>query len=83
MYLYVDNGEWIESEVLDPKTKGYSIKNGQYVMIKDYLGDEPYTMLREHKKLYPADYSSRPKKPTPNTNTTGVVMHSQTLASND
>jgi|GEM_PF-833387 len=82
MYLYVENGEWVESEVLEPKTKGYSLKNGQYVMIKDYLGDEPYAMLSEHKKLYPADYSSRPKKPAPKAVPT-VIQSSHTLASND
>jgi hypothetical protein len=81
MYLYVENGEWIESEQLDPKTKGYSLKNGQYVMIKDYLGDEPYTMLGEHKKLYPADYSSRPKKPV--AKDAEPMIHARSLASND
>jgi len=80
MYLYVENGEWVESEVLEPKNRGYSLKNGQYVMIKNYAGDEPYTLLNEHKKQYPADYSSRPKKPTPKTE--AVVMNSS-LASND
>ena len=81
MYLYVEDGEWIESEVLEPKSRGYSLKNGAYVMIKDYLGDEPYAMLREHKRLYPADYSSRPKRPTPNAQPT-VIHHTNTLASN-
>ncbi len=74
MYLYQEQGQWVESEQLDVKTRGYSLKNGQYVMIKDYQGDEPFAMLEQHKKLYPADYSSRPKKPVPNQNQ-GVVMH--------
>lgn len=62
MYLYQENGEWIESEELAPTFRGYSLKNGQYVMIKDYTGDEPYTLLAHHKAQYPADYSSRPKR---------------------
>lgn len=62
LYLYVENGEWVESETLAPTFRGYSLKNGQYVMIKDYTGDEPYTMLAKHKAQYPADYSSRPKR---------------------
>lgn len=62
MYLYQENGEWIESEELAPTFRGYSLKNGQYVMIKDYTGDEPYTLLAQHKAQYPADYSSRPKR---------------------
>lgn len=63
MYLYKEQGEWIESETLAPTTMGYSLKNGQYVMIEDYNGDEPYTLLEKHKTEFPADYSSRPKKP--------------------
>lgn len=82
MYLYVENGEWVESEALDVKTRGYSLKNGQYVMIKDYVGDEPYTMISEHKKLYPANFSSRPQKPTPKTEPV-AMQSSHTLASND
>ena len=81
MYLYVENGEWVEDEALPTTARGYSLKNGQYVMIKDYTGDDPYTLFTEHKKLYPADYSSRPKKPTPKTETI-AMQHQQTLASN-
>ena len=62
LYLYQVNGDWVESERLSPTFRGYSLKNGQYVMIKDYLGDEPYTLLDQHKAQYPADYSSRPKR---------------------
>lgn len=62
LYLYVQNGEWVESETLSPTFRGYSLKNGQYVMIKDYTGDEPYSMLSQHKAQYPPDYSSRPKR---------------------
>lgn len=62
LYLYKVNGQWVESEELAPTVRGYSLKNGAYVMIKDYSGDEPYTLLEQHKKEYPADYSSRPKR---------------------
>lgn len=62
MYLYQENGEWVESEKLEPSTMGYSIKNGHYVMIEGYTGEEPYEMIAEHKAKYPADYSSRPKR---------------------
>lgn len=62
LYLYQENGQWVESERLSPTFRGYSIKNGLYVMIKDYVGDEPYNLLDQHKAQYPADYSSRPKR---------------------
>lgn len=79
LYLYKENGQWVESEELAPTVRGYSLKNGQYVMIKDYSGDEPYALLEQHKKQYPANYSSRPQRPVANTN---EQKSSRDLASN-
>lgn len=62
LYISLQNGNWITSEKLDLTTRGYCIKNGAHENIKDYDGDEPYTLLCEHKLQYPADYSSRPKR---------------------
>lgn len=67
MYIYRKDGAWVKSETLDPTTRGYSIKNGSYVMLKGFTEDEPYQYLEEHKAKYPADYSSRPKPKTNNT----------------
>ena len=80
LYLYKVNGQWVESEELAPTVRGYSLKNGLYVMIKDYSGDEPYTLLDQHKKQYPANYSSRPQRPVAN----AAVEHNSNrdLASN-
>jgi hypothetical protein len=63
LYIYKSNGEWITSERIPANFRGYSLKNSNYVMIKGYLGDEPYTLLEKHKKDFPADFSSkrRPK----------------------
>lgn len=62
LYLYQEEGEWIESEKLAAALRGYSLKNGQYVIIEDYNGDEPYILFEQHKIQYPADYSSRSKR---------------------
>lgn len=70
LYLYKVDGQWVESEELAPTVRGYSLKNGQYVMIKDYSGEEPYTLLEQHKKQYPANYSSRPQRPVANADIT-------------
>lgn len=67
MYIYRKDGAWVKSETLDPTTRGYSIKNGAYVMLKGFTEDEPYQYLEQHKAKYPADYSSRPKPKTNNT----------------
>lgn len=66
MYIYKKDGAWIKSETLDPTTRGYSIKNGSYVMLKGFTEDEPYQYFEQHKAKYPADYSSRPKPKTNN-----------------
>jgi len=63
LYIYKQNGEWIESETIDMNSRGYSMKNSMYVMLKGYLGDNPTELIAEHKKEYPADYSSRRKPP--------------------
>lgn len=63
MYIYQQNGQWIKSETIDASLRGYSSKNGQYVMLKGFTEDQPYAYIDEHKQNYPADYSSRPKAP--------------------
>ena len=62
MYLFKEDGEWVESEKISPTLMGYSLKNGQYVMLEGYTGEEPYELLEEHKAKYPANFSSRPKR---------------------
>jgi len=63
MYIFKnkETGEWTKSETIDATTRGYSLKNGFYVMLEGFTGDDPYNYIEEHKKKYPADYSSRPR----------------------
>lgn len=65
MYFYKnkETGEWIKSESLDPTIRGYSLKNGFYVMLEGFTEDNPYTLIDDHRQKYPADFSSRPRKP--------------------
>ncbi|MGC4039493.1 MAG: hypothetical protein QM710_01495 [Flavobacterium sp.] len=53
VYLYKDQGEWVEAEELPKGYGGYSLYNKVRVSITDYNGDEPYLMLDAHKKKYP------------------------------
>lgn len=62
VYIFCEKGNWKTSEFLNLNTHGYSLKNGNYKKLKYYAGDEPYTLLKEHKLQYPADYSSKPKR---------------------
>jgi hypothetical protein len=62
LYIYKQNGVWITSEEIAPNYRGYCLKNVYYVMLKGYLGDEPYTLLEQHKKEFPADFSSKRKR---------------------
>ena len=61
LYLYKSNGSWITSEHIPANYRGYCVRNSECVVIKGYLGDEPYTQLNQHRALYPADFSSRRK----------------------
>ena len=62
LYISCERGNWVTSEFLDLNSRGYCLKNGNYKKIKGYAGDKPYTLLKEHKLKYPADYSSRPTR---------------------
>jgi hypothetical protein len=59
VYLYKDQGEWIEAEELPKNYGGYSLYNKSRVSITDYDGDEPYLMLEIHKKTYPYNAKGR------------------------
>ena len=59
-YLYSRNGkDWIESSKLPTALRGYSIANNKRVAISDYSGDEPYALVEEHMKKFPANYSGK------------------------
>jgi hypothetical protein len=64
VYIFNENGSWITSETIDVGFKGYSVRNIFHVSLIEYQGEEPYTMLSQHKLKYPADYSSK-RKPKP------------------
>lgn len=64
LFIHQENGQWITSETINPNERGYCVKNGMFVVLTGYYDDEPYKKLAEHKKIYPADFSSRPKPPT-------------------
>ena len=57
VYHYKINGEWKKSENLPTNYGGYSLYNKVRVAITDFDGNEPYLLLKTHKKMYP--YNSR------------------------
>ncbi len=59
VYLYKENGEWVEAEELPKNYGGYSLYNKARVSIMDYNGDEPYLFIEAHKKLYPYNAKGR------------------------
>jgi len=63
LYIYEDKGEWVQAPQITSGYKGYSIYNGMNVPINDYNGEEPFTKLGEHQKMYPKKYSSRRTPP--------------------
>ncbi len=63
LYIYEDQGEWVQAPEIASGYRGYSIYNGTNVPINDYNGDKPFTKLSEHQKMYPKKYSSRRTPP--------------------
>jgi len=59
VYLFRENGEWVEAEELPKNYGGYSLYNKVRVTITDYDGDEPYLMIDAHKKKYPYNAKGR------------------------
>lgn len=62
LYIYKVNGIWIHNTLIPPNYKGYGLRNGFHVVIDNYSGDEPYSLLPIHKLKYPADYSTKRKR---------------------
>lgn len=62
-YIYSKNREWVESTRIPTGHMGYSVYNTNKVAITDYLGDEPYLMIEDHKREYPAQYNAKRQSP--------------------
>lgn len=59
VYHYKTNGQWQKAENLPTNYGGYSLYNKVRVAITDYDGDEPYHLLKVHKKMYPYNSKGR------------------------
>ena len=62
LYIYKVNGIWVHNTLIPPNYKGYGLRNGFHVVIDNYSGDEPYSLLTIHKLKYPANYSTKRKR---------------------
>lgn len=59
VYHYKVKGQWEKAENLPTNYGGYSLFNKVRVNITDYDGDEPYQLLKIHKKKYPYNSKGR------------------------
>ena len=59
VYHYKENGKWQKAENLPNNFGGYSIYNKVRVAITDFDGEEPYQLLKTHKKMYPYNSKGR------------------------
>jgi hypothetical protein len=59
VYHYKVNGQWEKAENLPANYGGYSLFNKVRVNITDYDGDEPYQLIKIHKKKYPYNSKGR------------------------
>jgi hypothetical protein len=67
VYHYKVNGQWEKAENLPTNYGGYSLFNKVRVNITDYDGDEPYQLLKIHKKMFPYNSKGRFSNPTTST----------------
>lgn len=59
VYHYKVNGQWQKAENLPTNYGGYSLYNKVRVKITDFDGNEPYQLLKTHKKMYPYNSKGR------------------------
>lgn len=59
VYYFKVKGEWQTAEELPTNYGGYSLYNKIRVMITDYDGEEPYLLLKAHKKMFPYNSKGR------------------------
>ena len=63
-FLFIEDGIWVYDTAIPVNYRGYCVRNGFHVLIENYSGEEPYTLITEHKLKYPADYSTKRQRPT-------------------
>ena len=61
-YIYQKDGVWISAEHIAVNYRGYSLYNKNYVKLDGFTNDEPYLLIKEHKKKYPPNYSGKRRK---------------------
>lgn len=64
VYHFKVNGQWQQAENLPTNYGGYSLYNKVRVAITDFDGNEPYQLLKTHKKMYPYNSKGRFTNPT-------------------
>ncbi len=62
LFIVKQNGIWSTSKTIDINSRGYCLRNGFHVPLKGCVDDEPYTNIKQHKLIYPADYSSKQRR---------------------
>lgn len=68
LYIFESNqqkGTIVKAKEIPSGYRGYSLYNGIRVAITDYDGDEPFSKIDEHRKMYPKKYTSRRQPPKP------------------
>ena len=61
-YIFKKDGEWVTDKYIPASYRGYSLYNKTYIILEGYTEDKPYNLLHEHKKKYPANFSSKGRK---------------------
>lgn len=60
LYIFKENGKWIQNKEIPTAFRGYSVYNNYKVEITDYNGEIPFLNIVENKKSFP--YYSNDRK---------------------
>lgn len=59
IYICKENNQWVKKNTMPSKSRGYSMSNTIFVLIKGYNGDTPYLYNEQHKKDFPPNFKSK------------------------
>jgi len=61
-YIYLRNGRWFRSAALPAHCRGYNLRNGRVIYLRDYHGSSPYILYNEHRIKYGRSNYGKTKK---------------------
>ncbi|RZJ29936.1 MAG: hypothetical protein EOO48_06285 [Flavobacterium sp.] len=78
VYIFESNtakGQILKAKEVPSGYRGYSLYNGIRVAITDYDGDDPFSKISEHRRMYPKKYASKRQPPKTSKVETNIALN--------